>query len=72
MFSSFSSRQVPSEAPKGLPTIDPAEAVVRPGPIDRGDDADAAKLIGMKAPALPSCWLDGRSRCSRRSRARSS
>ena len=46
-----------------LPTTDPREAVARPGPIDRGDDADAAKLIGMKAPALPELpWLDGQRR----------
>ena len=46
-----------------LPTIDPHEAVARTGPIDRGDDADAAKLIGMRAPALPELpWLDGQRR----------
>lgn len=48
---------------KGLPTIEPADALARPGPIARGDDADAATLIGMKAPALPKLrWLDGQSR----------
>lgn len=42
-----------------LPTIDPKEALARPGPIDRGDDADAAALIGVKAPPLPELpWLD--------------
>ena len=47
----------------GLPTIDPAEALKRSGPIDRGDDADTAKLIGTKAPALPALrWLDGKER----------
>jgi peroxiredoxin len=46
-----------------LPTIDPSKAVVRPGPIDRGDDSDAARLIGIKAPALPELrWLDGQPR----------
>jgi thiol-disulfide isomerase/thioredoxin len=47
---------------KDLPTIDPVDALARPGPIARGDDADAARLIGMKAPELPELrWLDGRS-----------
>lgn len=46
-----------------LPTIDPGEAISRPGPIGRGDDAAAAALVGTKAPALPALrWLDGKSR----------
>src|SRR5580765_8080831 len=46
-----------------LPTIDPHEAVLRAGPIDRADDADARRLIGMTAPALPDLpWLDGQKR----------
>jgi thiol-disulfide isomerase/thioredoxin len=47
----------------GLPTIEPAEALARKGPIDRGDDIDTEKLVGIKAPALPALrWLDGRTR----------
>lgn len=47
----------------GLAVIDAKDALARPGPIDRGDDADAAKLVGTKAPPLPELrWLDGRSR----------
>lgn len=35
----------------------------RPGPIDRGDDADAAALLGQPAPGLPPLhWLDGKTR----------
>ena len=46
-----------------LPTTDPAKAVSRPGPIGRGDQAAAAKLVGMAAPALPALrWLDGKPR----------
>ena len=46
-----------------LPTIDPAEAVSRPGPIERGENSDATKLLGTAAPALPELrWLDGRPR----------
>jgi thiol-disulfide isomerase/thioredoxin len=46
-----------------LPTTDPEEAISRPGPIGRGDDAAAASLVGTKAPALPALrWLDGKSR----------
>ena len=47
----------------GLPTIDPKEAATRRGPIERGDDVDTARLIGVKAPALPDLrWLDGEPR----------
>ena len=47
----------------GLPVIDAKDALARPGPIDRGDDADASKLVGAKAPSLPELrWLDGRPR----------
>jgi len=46
-----------------LPTIDPAQAVRRPGPIERGADADTTKLRNAKAPELPELrWLDGESR----------
>ncbi|HEX4826218.1 MAG TPA: TlpA disulfide reductase family protein [Candidatus Polarisedimenticolaceae bacterium] len=46
-----------------LPTTDPGIAVHRPGPIDRGDDAEASRLIGIQAPALPELsWLDGQKR----------
>ena len=46
-----------------LPTIDPAEAVSRPGPIGSGDYDAAAALVGTKAPALPTLrWLDGKAR----------
>jgi peroxiredoxin len=46
-----------------LPTIEPREAVARSGPIDRADDADAKRLIGMAAPPLPDLpWLDGQKR----------
>lgn len=53
-------------AAAGLPTISSAEALARPGPIDRGRDADAADLIGTKAPRLPDLrWLDGKKRTGR-------
>lgn len=46
-----------------LPTTDPARAVSRPGPIERGEDADARNLLGRAAPELPDLrWLDGRTR----------
>jgi thiol-disulfide isomerase/thioredoxin len=49
-----------------LPTTDPAEALSRAGPIGRGDDSDAARLLGIAAPALPELrWLDGRERNAR-------
>lgn len=54
---------VSAAAASPLPTIDPHEATLRAGPIDRADDADARRLIGMTAPALPDLpWLDGRKR----------
>lgn len=46
-----------------LPTIDSKAAVSRPGPIERGEDSAAAKLLGSEAPALPELrWLDGQPR----------
>jgi peroxiredoxin len=47
-----------------LPTVDPEDAVSRPGPIDRGSDSDAERLVGRTAPELPARlrWLDGRTR----------
>lgn len=49
-----------------LPTgaiVDPAWAPRRPGPIERGVDAEAAALLGRKPPPLPPLrWLDGKAR----------
>lgn len=46
-----------------LPSTPPGEAQARPGPIDRGEDADAQALLGTRPPALPQVrWLDGRTR----------
>ena len=46
-----------------LPTVDPIESASRPGPIERGSEADAAKLAGVAAPAMPKLrWLDGQAR----------
>ena len=46
-----------------LPTLDPAATVARPGPIERGEDAAARRLIGRPAPPLPALrWLDGDTR----------
>jgi len=37
--------------------------VMRPGPIGRGDDAQAAALLGKPPPAFPAlAWVDGKSR----------
>ena len=56
----------PHAVAAGLPTISPARAVARPGPIERGSDAEAEPLVGTPAPALPSLpWLDGVARDSR-------
>jgi thiol-disulfide isomerase/thioredoxin len=53
-----------SEEGTALPTISPAEAIQRSGPIDRGDDSDARALVGKVPPSdLPRLqWLDGVSR----------
>ena len=46
-----------------LASVPPGEAQARPGPIGRGDDADAKTLIGRRPPALPAIrWLDGETR----------
>jgi peroxiredoxin len=46
-----------------VPSTPAAEAQARPGPIERGEDADATALVGTRPPALPSIlWLDGRKR----------
>jgi peroxiredoxin len=42
---------------------DDAETTGRAGPIARGDDADAAALLGKRPPELPALhWLDGKAR----------
>jgi hypothetical protein len=42
-----------------LPTVSPSKAIQRPGPIERGDDADAEAMIGTTPSELPSIeWLD--------------
>jgi peroxiredoxin len=39
------------------------DTATRPGPIARGDDADAAALLGKAPPPLPKLrWLDGKTR----------
>jgi peroxiredoxin len=53
-------------APARLPTIAPADATARPGPIARGSDAEARRLVGTRAPSLPRlAWLDGETRTTR-------
>lgn len=46
-----------------LPSMSPAEALARTGPIERGDDAEARALVGSRPPPLPAIrWLDGERR----------
>ena len=53
----------PSLAGPDLTSTTPGEAQARPGPIDRGEDAETRALLGTKPPALPAIrWLDGRTR----------
>lgn len=55
-----------AEERTSLPTISPAEAIQRRGPIERGDDSDASVLIGTVPRDLPPIhWLDGVSRSLR-------
>lgn len=43
-----------------LAAVDPDDAARRAGPIGRGDDAEAAPLLGQKPPPMPVLrWLDG-------------
>jgi thiol-disulfide isomerase/thioredoxin len=45
------------------PAADTSETTSRAGPIERGNDADAAALLGKRPPELPALhWLDGKPR----------